>query len=58
MSSFPIFFIVILSKEMWDTLKIILDGTTETKRSRMNKMISEYEFFYNEARGKYLGHKK
>lgn len=33
------------AKEMWDTLKLTHEGTTEVKRARMNTLTHEYELF-------------
>lgn len=33
------------AKEMWDTLKLTYEGTTEVKRARMNTLTHEYELF-------------
>ena len=33
------------AKEMWDTLKLTHEGTTEVKRARMNTFTREYELF-------------
>jgi len=35
----------ITAKEMWDTLKLTHEGTTEIKKARMNTLIHEYELF-------------
>ena len=33
------------AKEMWDTLQVTHEGTTEVKRARMNTLTHEYELF-------------
>jgi hypothetical protein len=33
------------AKEMWDTLQLTHEGTTEVKRARMNTLNREYELF-------------
>ena len=33
------------AKEMWDTLKLTHEGTTEVKRARMNTLTHEFELF-------------
>jgi len=33
------------AKEMWDTLKVTHEGTTDVKRSRINTFTYEYELF-------------
>jgi len=33
------------AKEMWDTLQLTHEGTTDVKRSRINTLTYEYEFF-------------
>ncbi|XP_045810784.1 uncharacterized protein LOC123905202 [Trifolium pratense] len=35
----------ITAKEMWDTLQLTHEGTTEVKRARMNTLTHEYELF-------------
>jgi len=32
-------------KEMWDTLQVTHEGTTDVKRSRINTLTHEYELF-------------
>ena len=32
-------------KEMWDTLQVTHEGTTDVKRSRINTLTPEYELF-------------
>ena len=33
------------AKEMWDTLQVTYEGTTDVKRSRINTLTHEYELF-------------
>ena len=33
------------AKEMWDTLQVTYEGTTDVKRSRINILTHEYELF-------------
>ena len=33
------------AKDMWDTLQVTHEGTTEVKRSRINTLTHEYELF-------------
>ena len=33
------------AKEMWDTLQVTHEGTTDVKRSRINTLTHEYELF-------------
>jgi len=33
------------TKEMWDTLQLMHEGTTDVKRSRVNTLTYEYELF-------------
>ena len=33
------------NKEMWDTLRLTHEGTTDVKRSRTNALTYEYELF-------------
>ena len=33
------------AKDMWDTLQVTHEGTTDVKRSRINTLIREYELF-------------
>ena len=33
------------AKEMWDTLEVIHEGTTDVKRARKHTLIQEYEMF-------------
>ena len=33
------------AKEMWDTLRLTHEGTTDVKRSRINALTHEYELF-------------
>ena len=33
------------AKEMWDTLQVSYEGTTDVKRSRINTLTHEYELF-------------
>ena len=33
------------AKEMWDTLQVTHEGTTDVKRSRINTLTHEYEIF-------------
>jgi len=33
------------AKDMWDTLKVTHEGTTDVKRSRINTLTHEYELF-------------
>ena len=33
------------AKEMWDTLQVTHEGTTDLKRSRINTLTHEYELF-------------
>ena len=33
------------AKDMWDTLQVTHEGTTDVKRSRINTLIHEYELF-------------
>ena len=33
------------AKEMWDTLQVTHEGTTNVKRSRINTLTNEYELF-------------
>ena len=33
------------AKEMWDTLQVTHEGTTNAKRSRINTLTHEYELF-------------
>ena len=34
------------AKEMWDTLQLTHEGTTDVKRSRVNSLTHEYELFW------------
>jgi len=34
-----------IAKEMWDTLQVTHEGTTDVKRSRINTLTHEYELF-------------
>jgi len=33
------------AKDMWDTLQVTHEGTTDVKRSRINTLTHEYELF-------------
>ena len=41
------------AKQMWDTIELLMEGTTEVKENRLDILTSQYEAFKSTSRRKY-----